>query len=123
MKTIAFGTLAVASTALAFFAASPAMAHAALVHANPAADATVASPDQIALQFSEGLAAKFSSLELSKDGKKVALAKLAIDPKGMKDMTVAPQAPLTPGLYKVTWTAVASDDLHKTQGSFSFTVK
>jgi len=30
---------------------------------------------------------------------------------------------LTPGAYTVTWTAVASDDGHKSSGTFVFSVK
>ena len=117
------GNLAAAcSVAVMMFAAAPATAHAALVGASPAADTTVAAPDAIELKFSEGLATKFSGLELTMDGKKIGLAAAAFDAKNVA-MTVAPKAPLEPGVYKVSWHAVASDDLHKTEGTFSFTVK
>jgi hypothetical protein len=123
MKKTTFITLTAASMTVTFLATSPAGAHANLVSADPKADATVAAPQSIVLHFSEGLAPKFSSLDLTKDGKKVALAPLTFDAKEKKDMTAAPQTPLAPGVYKVTWHVVASDDLHKTEGSFSFTVK
>lgn len=99
-------------------AASGAQAHAHLVKATPAASAEVAAPTSLHLQFSEDLAPKFSGLVLTKDGKSVAaatkVAGAAID--------ATPAAALTPGLYTVTW-HVVSDDTHRMQGSYSFTVK
>jgi methionine-rich copper-binding protein CopC len=103
------------------FLAGPALAHASLVKAMPAADSAGAAPDAIELQFSEGVEPKFSGFEVTKAGAPVALAKLAFA-AGNKTMSAAPKDKLAPGLYKVSWHAVA-DDLHKTEGTFSFTVK
>jgi methionine-rich copper-binding protein CopC len=103
-------------------AAAPANAHARLVSADPAANVTVPPPKVITLRFSEVLARKFSSLRLAApDGKAVALT--AVESREPKIMAAAPVGTLAPGRYTLTWTAVASDDGHKTGGSFTFTVK
>jgi methionine-rich copper-binding protein CopC len=112
----------VALLLLPFIWASPAQAHATLVTAEPAPNATVASPKMIELQFSTELAKKFSSFKLTDtDGNPVALS--AMEGKDAKTIAAMPAAPLAPGLYTVSWTAVSTNDGHKTAGSFSFTVQ
>jgi methionine-rich copper-binding protein CopC len=34
-----------------------------------------------------------------------------------------PDRPLTPGVYRATWTAAGEDDGHRMSGNISFTVK
>jgi copper resistance protein C len=106
----------------ALLAVSQAQAHAKLVTAEPAANATVAAPKTIQLQFNEELAKKLSGIKLTDtDGKSVATMSMAA--KDDKSLMIMPNASLVPGLYTVSWTAVTTDDGHKTTGSYSFTVK
>lgn len=102
--------------------ASTVQAHARLVAADPAANATVPPPKVIWLRFSEQIARKFSGFKLvAADGKAVVLTPLDI--KEGKLLAAAPPAPLAPGPYTLSWTAVANDDGHRTSGAFKFTVK
>ena len=105
----------------ALTAAGAAQAHARLMSSSPAAGATGAAPAEITLKFSEAPMAKFSRLELTD----AAGGAVPVKPAKAADrdtLAVAPDAPLKPGVYKVKWRAVA-DDMHRTQGGFSFTVR
>lgn len=115
------GTLFVTVCLMGLLWAAHAQAHARLVTADPAPDATVATPKAIQLQFSTELAKKFSAFRLTDtDGHAVALT--VMDSKDPKVLEAMPTAPLPSGLYTVSWTAVSTDDGHKTTGTFSFTV-
>lgn len=108
------------SAALAF-GVTEANAHAALKTANPAPNATVAAPKNIVLHFSEALEMKLSSFKLTNiDGAQVKT--MAMPAPDKVSLSAMPAAPLTPGLYTVSWTAVG-DDAHPMKGTFSFTVK
>jgi methionine-rich copper-binding protein CopC len=101
---------------------SQAQAHAHLVSATPAANATVAAPKTITLHMSEKLVPKFSGADLMKaDGSMVA-ATASVPAADAKAITVMIGAPLAPGVYMVMWHAVAADDGHRSKGSFNFTV-
>jgi methionine-rich copper-binding protein CopC len=103
------------------FGATQAFAHAALVRAEPAVNASVATPANITLHFNEALEARVSSFKLTDvDGKEVAVAPAAAP--DAKSISAKPAAALAAGLYTVSWTAVG-DDGHPTKGTFSFTVK
>ena len=104
--------------------AATAQAHAKLTAASPAADAVVAaSPKELRITFNEGLIAKFSGVEVqTKDGKKVETGAAALDPKDNKQLIVPLPAELSDGVYSVKWHAV-SDDTHRLEGAYSFTVK
>jgi len=98
----------------------PVLAHAHLVAASPAADATVATPTEVAISFTEALEPKFSSIEVTAaDGTRVDKADLHIVGDG-KHVAVS-LAPLQPGTYTVIWHAT-SVDTHKTEGRFGFKV-
>ncbi|HEY0799761.1 MAG TPA: copper homeostasis periplasmic binding protein CopC [Steroidobacteraceae bacterium] len=114
------GTIAVIAIGLA---ATPAMAHPKLLSVNPAADASGSTaPKEIKLNFSEGVIAKFSGLELKDDsGKTVATGVPATDPKDQKQLIVSLPEPLAAGRYTVSWHAV-SEDTHRVKGQYSFTV-
>jgi copper resistance protein C len=103
--------------------AAHAQAHARLVTADPAPNATVAAPPGlIQLHFSTTLAKKFSTFKLTDtDGNPVAL--MMTDGGDARTLAAKPAGTLTPGLYTVSWTAVSTDDGHKTSGSYSFTVR
>ena len=100
-------------------AATGAQAHAHLVKAAPAENATVAAPQTLNLQFSEKLEGKFSGADLMKaDGTPVAVKSTAAD----KAITAVPAQPLTPGAYMVMWHVVSTDG-HKMKGQYDFTVQ
>jgi methionine-rich copper-binding protein CopC len=112
--------LALAVSAAALFATSPALAHAKLVSATPAENAVAAAPRQIVLKFNEKLLAKFSGFELSSAGTavpvKVSVGKDAVSLVGV------PAKPLAAGVYELKWHA-ATGDAHRMQGAYSFTVR
>lgn len=118
-----FSRLALATVGgLALFSASQAQAHAKLVKSDPSANATIAAPRLIHLQFSEALARKFSSFKLTDaSGKPVTLT--VVDAADAKALEATPSVTLSPGIYTVAWTAVASDDGHKTTGTYTFTIQ
>jgi methionine-rich copper-binding protein CopC len=98
-----------------------ASAHAKLVKTAPAANASVAPPSLVQVRFSEAIETKLSSLKLAAaDGSAVTVMSMneAKDPAAL---SIMPNTPLKPGAYTATW-SVVSDDGHKTQGTFSFTV-
>jgi methionine-rich copper-binding protein CopC len=98
-------------------AATPAFAHARLKSSDPAADASVKSPNLIRLTFSEALEPAFSSAELADAaGKTVPVSKSV----GGTTITLLPLG-LRPGVYKVTWHSVGRDT-HRLSGNFSFKV-
>jgi copper resistance protein C len=103
--------------------ASSADAHPKLMSVSPAADvSSKVSPKEIRLNFSEGVIAKFSGLELKDEaGKTIATGAPANDPGDRKQLVVPLPAPLTAGRYKVTWHAV-SEDTHRVKGEYSFGV-
>jgi methionine-rich copper-binding protein CopC len=97
-------------------------AHAVLVTGDPAPDSSVAAPAKITLHFNEALAGRFSKFKVARaNGKAVALKVAAAE--DAKSLAAIPTAALTPGQYKVSWTAVSGDDGHKMQGNYKFTVK
>lgn len=112
-------TLAIA---IAAFMSGVAHAHPMLETAVPGQGATVSSPKEIRLTFTEDLVAKFSGLTLKdQDGKPVETAGPSIDPNSKRQLVVPLSKPLTPGTYNVDWHAV-SVDTHRVSGHFSFKV-
>jgi methionine-rich copper-binding protein CopC len=95
-----------------------------LVKSTPAANATVAAPKIISLTFNEKLTPAFSKFELVMPTmKNMAVAvETHVSQDGLT-ITGTPQAPLTPGVYKINWHAASSDDGHKLNGVIDFTVK
>ena len=97
----------------------PAFSHAHLSKTTPAANASVNAPQEIVLTFTEPLERAFSAVEITDAAGK----KVQTDTTQVKDNVMRlPLKPLPAGRYKVNW-RVLSVDTHKTQGSFSFTVK
>src|SRR5271163_4213671 len=97
-----------------------AQAHAQLVLATPAAGATLnVAPSQIQLELSEAVDRHFSALELSnKDG--VIIETAQVETTNPRALVVSVNVKLPPGQYRVSWRAVATDDGHRTQGSYTF---
>src|SRR2546429_7150669 len=104
-NTMARGTLAVLAISLL---ATSADAHPKLNSASPAADvSSKVSPTEIKLNFSEGVIAKFSGIELRDEtGKTIATGVAATDPKDRTQLVVPLPAPLMAGHYKGTWHSV-----------------
>lgn len=114
--------IALSATFALAAAASQAQAHARLVSATPAANATVAAPGSVTLHFSEALVSKFSGFDLMKaDGSKVGVATSVA--KDHKTVVGVVKGPLAAGTYMVMWHAAASDDGHRTKGDFNFKVR
>lgn len=99
-----------------------AQAHPALETADPGQGATISSPKEIRLTFTEDLIAKFSGLTVKdQSGHLVETARPAVDPNHKRQLIVPISQPLQPGTYDVEWHAV-SVDTHKVSGHFSFKV-
>ena len=107
---------------LAVLAPVPAFAHAFLKSAEPSVGAVVAAPPaQLLLTYTEGLEVPFCTVTVAgPDGAQVQTAKPQPVP-GHENELAVPVHITSPGKYVVTWHAL-SQDTHKTQGSFSFTV-
>jgi methionine-rich copper-binding protein CopC len=111
------------SAALLLAATAAASAHAHLVRATPAMNATVSTPpDEVTLRFNEKLEAAFSSVVVrDQSGKQVDKGGAAVDKSDRTLMRVLLQQPIAPGVYKVEWKAMSADT-HKIDGSFTFKV-
>jgi len=119
-NTMAIGTLAVLAISLL---ATSANAHPKLITASPVADvSSKVSPTKIKLNFSEGVIAKLSGLELKDEaGKTITTGVPVNDPRDQKQIVVPLPAPLRAGHYTVTWHAVSADT-HRVKGEYSFGV-
>ena len=98
-------------------------AHAYPTHRAPSAGDTVpTSQKDVAIDFDDALEPAFSSIAVTDaQGRSVTSGKAEVDASNKKHMSVGLN-PLTPGVYTVSWVAVA-DDGHRTQGHYKFTVK
>ena len=98
-------------------------AHPKLKSVSPAADvSSKISPNEIRLNFSEGVIAKFSGLELKDEAGKTITTGVPVNDTGDRSQLVVPlPSPLTAGRYTVNWHAV-SEDTHRVKGEYSFGV-
>jgi methionine-rich copper-binding protein CopC len=104
------------------FIGAVAYAHPVLQATDPRQGATVPSPKEIRLTFTEDLIAKFSGLTVKdQSGHLVETASPSVDPSHKSQLIVPISKPLPPGSYDVDWHAV-SIDTHKVSGRFSFEV-
>ena len=119
---------AAAVLALALMPAA-ANAHTKLVGSTPAANSTVSKVTSINLQFNEKIVASTLKTEFVMTGMpgmanhapmKVPFSSM-IGKEGKSAMLML-KRPLTPGTYKVKWSA-AGADTHRMGSEFSFTVK
>jgi methionine-rich copper-binding protein CopC len=111
------------SCSIVLLALAPeANAHAFLVNAEPAVGAVVAgSPKTVRIQFTEPLLLPLSDIKvLSAAG--MTLSMNAHFEGANHSVLVVDLMPLAPGAYNVEW-FVVSEDMHQTEGTFSFTVK
>ncbi|ODU25413.1 copper homeostasis periplasmic binding protein CopC [Sphingopyxis sp. SCN 67-31] len=106
-----------------------ASAHTKLVGSTPAANSTVSKVTSVSLKFNEKVIASTVKTELVMTGMpgmanhapmKIPFTS-AMGTDG-KSMTLALKRALTPGTYKVKWSA-AGADTHRMGSEFSFTVK
>jgi methionine-rich copper-binding protein CopC len=113
----------VAAIALLAVTAS-AQAHAFLDHADPKVGSDVAkAPTEVDLWFTQNLEAAFSTVVVKNaKGEQVDKKDAHLDPKNAELFKISLPASLPPGTYTVTWHAV-SEDTHKTDGSFTFTIQ
>jgi len=100
-------------------ASAPAMAHAFLDRAAPAAGENLrAAPTRIELHFTEPLEPAFSAVTVTdENGHDMGAGPPAI---GGSEMDL-PLKTLAPGRYRVSWHAV-SVDTHRTEGKYNFLV-
>jgi copper resistance protein C len=116
-------TLTAVAALAALALAGEAAAHARLITGSPKAGATVASPKELRLQYSESIVAKESGVAVTgPSGAAVATGPLSLDAKDKRVVLVPISGTLATGVYKVSWHMKTPDD-HKTAGDFSFTVK
>lgn len=103
-------------------AGTRALAHAKLVSAEPPADAVAkVAPQNLDLLFNEKISEKLSGATIKDAAGAAVPASLMLEKAGKGLMVMMPR-PLKPGVYTVTWHAVASDDGHRTEGAYTFTV-
>ncbi len=103
------------------FAAARVLAHSTLDHSEPKNSATLKqSPNEIRMWFTEPFKTSLSTIEVrDASGKQVDRADLRADEKKPALVRVTLLPNLGPGVYKVTWNAVAQD-MHVSKGAFSF---
>lgn len=121
LLTIAAVTGLLASSS---FFSTPALAHAHLKSAEPAAESTVESaPGQLTLHFTEALEPTFSTAGVTdSQGKTVKTEKAVVGDADKSALIIPLEDTLPSGKYTVDWHVVAVDG-HKTQGDYTFTVK
>ncbi|MFC4909092.1 copper resistance CopC family protein [Actinomadura gamaensis] len=97
--------------------AVPASAHTSLKSSDPAAGATVASPQKLTLTYADPVGFPQVVLTDASGGRHEAGAARAVD----NVVTESVKGPLPNGVYTVGWRVVASDG-HPVTGEFKFTV-
>lgn len=114
-----------AAVALALVSGA-AQAHPKLVASNPAANASVAAPAKITLQFSEKLMPAFSKADLVMAAMPgMAAMKMASTVAVASDgrtLVITPSSRLPRGRYTIDWNVVSADT-HKIAGHLAFAVK
>lgn len=106
-----------------------ALAHASMTSSTPAANATVAAPTRIVLNFNERLLSATVRTEVvmtampgMADHAPTQIAHASAMSQDGKSMTLTPRRALVRGTYQVTWSAAGSDT-HRMGSNFSFTVR
>lgn len=103
--------------------APPVWAHSSLDRSEPKEGAVLPeAPREIRIWFTEPIKAGLSSIEVrDAAGKQADQRDLRVDEKAPALVHLSLNAEIAPGIYKVTWSAVAQD-LHVSKGSFSFRI-
>lgn len=104
--------------------AGPGLAHAQLKETTPADETALSSsPTTLSLGFTEGLNLAFSGVDIvNTSDTEVPHDKPTLAEGDATTLRIALPSPLTPDVYTVKW-HVLSVDGHKSEGSYSFTVK
>ena len=117
------------AAALLLGGAAPASAHAYLERTNPADGSVIAeAPDRLTLSFSEHVVLEATTIEVvDGEGHVIALGDLALETVDADDtevpsMVSARLPDLPRDAYRVRWSTLSSDDLHRTSGFFVFGV-
>lgn len=122
--------VAPALAGLALLVATPALAHGKLTSSTPAADASASNVKTISLSFSEAPIEKLSGVEIVMTAMpgmsdhapmQVKGFKSAIGGDGKTLILTLPRA-LPAGTYDVKW-HVVTGDTHRSEGTYTFTVK
>jgi copper resistance protein C len=113
--------LSLAAVAAVALATGEAMAHASLVSATPAPNATVAPTRTVSLTFSGRIVARFSDFDVVDSVGNKATVTISHSDDG-KSMTGVLSRPLAAGRHRVDW-RIASIDGHRMTGSYVFTVR
>ena len=96
--------------------------HPVLEASDPGQGATVSSPKEVRLTFTENLIARFSGLTIKdQSGRPIGTASPSVGPNDKRQLIVPISTPLPPGAYDVDWHAVGADT-HRVTGHFSFRV-
>ena len=111
----------IAVAAAVAFVAGPAAAHARLVSATPAPNATVAATRTISLTFSERTVPAFSGFDIVNAAGEKVVVRTSVAEDG-KTLTGTLARPLAAGAYRVDW-RIASSDGHRMTGSYTFSVR
>lgn len=96
--------------------------HLQLDRSSPEADATVESPPEIRLWFSQVPQAEATSLRLIQGNEPLETGALEPDPDDPSVFAASIPEPLSPGSYTVAWRTMAADG-HVVRGDFRFTVR
>jgi len=122
MKNHLLAIFAAAAALAVLFAATPALAHAFPLRAEPRVGSTVAGPPaKVTIWFDSEIEGAFSKIEVyDADKRRVDKNDARVDAASRTRLEVD-VAPLPPGKYQVHWT-VLSVDTHVTEGQFNFTV-
>ncbi len=104
--------------------ASPVSAHAIVTRTDPADGAVLSSaPKQIRLWFTEAVALNFTTVELI-DSSGQSITPQSVHAEGNDASIIVIELPkLKPSAYRLSWRALASDDLHITNGTIVFGVQ
>jgi copper transport protein len=123
MRRLACCLLAAAVALLASQAPRPALAHAALLRAEPAPDTVLpAAPPQITLWFTEPLEPAFSEIQLFNEaGERVDSGDSRVHEDDAAAMSVS-LPPLPVGAYTVSWRNLSSVDGHSLAGTFRLVI-
>jgi methionine-rich copper-binding protein CopC len=109
---------------LALVGAAGAQAHAKLLRASPPIGGVAnGAPGTLDLSFSEVISGDLSGATVTDARGKALTASAMLEPKDAKSLMVMLDKPLKSGTYTVAWHAVASDDGHRTSGTYVFTVR
>lgn len=105
-----------------FMSAAPLAAHPSIMKVTPTVNATVKSPADLRILFSEAVMAPLSGIALTGPGGRVVKTGKASTAQDGRELIVPVSGKLAPGTYHAKWHIVSSDT-HRVEGHFAFTVQ